>query len=178
MKVHCVKISLCYLAASICLISCKPPVQEMDDTSDGDQLEQQFLEVNKYLRDMHQDHIEAFVKRVGWDMQVSSTGLWYYIDKRGEGKAVQPDSRVSYAFTSLLLNGQHCYHANADEPMNIAMGKGGVEAGVEEGLLYMREGDSATFIIPPHLAHGNFGDRNKIPGNTVIIYKVTVLKVD
>jgi FKBP-type peptidyl-prolyl cis-trans isomerase len=150
----------------------------MDDMSDGDQLEQQFLEVNKYLRDMHQDHIEAFVERVGWDMKVSSTGLWYYVDYRGDGKTVQPDSRVSYAFASLLLDGQHCYHANADEPMNIVMGKGGVEAGVEEGLLYMREGDSATFIIPPHLAHGNFGDRNKIPGNTVIIYKVTVLKVD
>ena len=57
------------------------------------------------------------------------------------------------------------------------VGKGGIESGVEEGLLKMTEGDSATLIIPPHLAHGNFGDRNKIPGNSVVIYKLRVLDV-
>ena len=50
------------------------------------------------------------------------------------------------------------------------MGKGGIESGVEEGLAtLLRKGTEAILIIPPHLGHGNFGDRDKIPGNSVLI---------
>jgi FKBP-type peptidyl-prolyl cis-trans isomerase len=179
MKNSCVKISLATILFIGLLFSCKTPVQEME-TGSSDSLEQEFLKVNKYLADKNRDQIEAFVNRVGWEMEISSTGLWYHIeksDRSDQSKTIQENSRVSYAFVLQLLDGTHCYEATAERPKIINVGKGGVEAGFEEGILKMSEGDSAIFIIPPHLGHGNFGDRNKIPGNSVIIYKVRVLNV-
>jgi FKBP-type peptidyl-prolyl cis-trans isomerase len=76
-----------------------------------------------------------------------------------------------------LLDGTPCYQAGEKEPKTIVVGSGGVESGVEEGLLLMKEGTSATLLIPPHLGHGNFGDRNKIPGNSVLIYHLKILEV-
>ena len=77
----------------------------------------------------------------------------------------------------MLLNGTPCYEITDQQPKTITIGKGGVESGVEQGLQVMRSGSEGILIIPPHLGHGNFGDRDKIPGNTVIIYYVKVLEV-
>jgi FKBP-type peptidyl-prolyl cis-trans isomerase len=65
-----------------------------------------------------------------------------------------------------------------DNPKRITVGKGGVESGVEQGLKKLSEGAEAIFLIPPHLGHGNFGDRVRIPGNSVLIYRIQVLKVE
>jgi FKBP-type peptidyl-prolyl cis-trans isomerase len=85
---------------------------------------------------------------------------------------------VSYAFESTLLTGTPCYRATRENPKTITIGRGEVESGIEEGLKHLSEGAVAVFLIPPHLAYGNFGDRDKIPGNSVLIYHVDVLKVE
>jgi FKBP-type peptidyl-prolyl cis-trans isomerase len=36
----------------------------------------------------------------------------------------------------------------------------------------MRVGDSAFFVLPPHLAHGLIGDQKKIPRMAIISYNV------
>ncbi len=77
----------------------------------------------------------------------------------------------------MLLDGTPCYETSEKSPKVITVGKGGVESGVEQGLQTMRQGTEAILVIPPHLAHGNFGDRDKIPGNTVIIYHVKIIEV-
>ena len=129
------------------------------------------------MQQRHQDHIAAFVERVGWAAEVTEDGLWIVMEKEGDGKRIIEGSRVSYSYESMLLDGTPCYSATEENPKVVVIGRGGVESGVEEGLGGLREGAEATFIIPPHLAHGNFGDRNKIPGNSVLIYKVRILDV-
>ncbi len=125
----------------------------------------------------HQDHISAFVERVGWEAKVTSSGLWFIEEKPGDGAGIQLNSRVTYSFKSILLDGTSCYESTEQSPKVITIGKGGVESGVEQGLQLMRMGTEAILVIPPHLTHGNFGDRDKIPGNTVIIYYVKVIEV-
>jgi len=142
-----------------------------------DPVREQFIRANRYMQQRHQDHIAAFVERVGWEAEVTKDGLWIVMEKEGAGKRIIEGSRVSYSFESMLLDGTPCYRATEEDPKVVVIGSGDVESGVEEGLGRLREGAEATFIIPPHLAHGNFGDRNKIPGNTVLIYKVRILDV-
>ena len=43
--------------------------------------------------------------------------------------------------------------------------------------MMLREHSKARFIIPPHLAHGNFGDMDKIPGSAVLLVNVEILAV-
>ncbi len=130
------------------------------------------------MHQRHQDHISAFLERVDWPAEVTPSGLWIVIEKPGEGRRITENMRVSYAFQSTLLDGSPCYQATIEDPKQIIIGKGGVESGVEQGLQKLSEGAEAVFLIPPHLAHGNFGDREKIPGNSVLIYRLKVLKVE
>jgi FKBP-type peptidyl-prolyl cis-trans isomerase len=57
------------------------------------------------------------------------------------------------------------------------VGKGGVESGLEEGILLLHEGDKARFVLAPHLAHGLIGDENRIPPRSIIIYYIELLAV-
>jgi FKBP-type peptidyl-prolyl cis-trans isomerase len=57
------------------------------------------------------------------------------------------------------------------------IGKGGVEAGLEDGILLMHEGGRAKFIIPSHLAFGLTGNGNKIPPKSTLIYDIKLLKI-
>jgi FKBP-type peptidyl-prolyl cis-trans isomerase len=170
-------ISLLFAMPFILLTACDPPVQEQEE-SGPDQVSEQFIRANQYMQQRHQDHISAFLERTGWPAQVTPSGLWIVVEKPGKGKRIEADSRVSFAYESTLLDGTSCYRAAREEPKVITIGKGGVETGVEQGLQLLSEGAEAVFLIPPHLAHGNFGDRGKIPGNSVLIYHVEVLKVD
>ncbi|MDF1576073.1 MAG: FKBP-type peptidyl-prolyl cis-trans isomerase [Bacteroidales bacterium] len=162
---------------ALMLAACDPPVQEPAEVADN-RVSEQFIRVNQYMHQRHQDQISAFLERVGWKAEVTPSGLWIVVENPGEGRRITENMRVRYAFESMLLDGTPCYEASVSRPKEIVVGKGGVESGVEQGLQLLSEGAEAIFIIPPHLAHGNFGDREKIPGNMVLIYHVQVLKVD
>jgi FKBP-type peptidyl-prolyl cis-trans isomerase len=167
------------LAAGLLALSftaCKPPVQEQQK-SQPDLVSEKLVKANQYMQQRHQDHIAAFVERVGWEAEVTPTGLWIVKEIEGEGKRIRENSRVSFTFESSLLDGTPCYKQGPDNPNQITVGKGGVESGVEQALVHLREGSEAILLIPPHLAHGNFGDREKIPGNSVLIYRLKVLEV-
>jgi FKBP-type peptidyl-prolyl cis-trans isomerase len=163
--------------STLLLCGCNPPVQEQVESGEN-HVSEQFIRVNQYMHQRHQDHISAFLERVDWPAEVTPSGLWIVIEKPGEGRRITENMRVSYAFQSTLLDGSPCYQATVEDPKQIIIGKGGVESGVEQGLQKLSEGAEAVFLIPPHLAHGNFGDREKIPGNSVLIYRLKVLKVE
>lgn len=156
---------------------CRPPVQELEERG-TDHLSEQLIRVNQYMLQRHQDQISAFIERVGWEAEATPSGLWIVVRKPGNGKRIAENDRVTYTFESTLLDGTPCYSASTDHPKVITIGQGAVESGVEQGLQKLHEGAEAVFFIPPHLAHGNFGDRDKIPGNSVLIYTVHVLKVE
>jgi FKBP-type peptidyl-prolyl cis-trans isomerase FkpA len=156
--------------------ACTTAVQERVEP-EPDPVKEQFVKVNRYMHRRHQDHISAFVERVGWDAEVLPSGLWIVIEEAGSGPKIGQDNLVTYTYSSTLLDGTPCYEANVKAPKQVVIGKGGVESGVEEGLRRLKGGSSAILLIPPHLAHGNFGDREKIPGNSVIIYSLEVKDV-
>jgi FKBP-type peptidyl-prolyl cis-trans isomerase len=158
------------------LSACKTPVQE-NRQPEPDPVKEEFIRANQYMYRRHQDHIAAFVERMGWEAEVTPTGLWIVVEEEGQGPRIKENDRVRYTYRSTLLDGSPCYEASDQSPMQIVIGKGRVEAGVEEGLRRLRQGSRAILLIPPHLAHGNFGDRDKIPGNSVLIYRLVVKEV-
>ncbi len=177
-KIHipAVQFMLFWILTSV-ISGCNPPVQEIKET-DPDPIPEQFVRVNQYMLQRHQDHIAAFLERTGWKADQTPSGLWVVIENPGTGPRIRENDRVSYAFESTLLDGTPCYKAGVENPKVITVGKGGVVSGVEEGIKHLSLGGEAIFLIPPHLAHGNFGDRDKIPGNTVLIYRIQILGLE
>jgi FKBP-type peptidyl-prolyl cis-trans isomerase FkpA len=168
---------LALLAIATVISACDPPVQELKDAKQ-DPVSEQFVKANQYMYQRHQDHISAFIERAGWKAELMPSGLWIVIEKPGTGPRIGDNSRVTFSFESSMLDGTPCYSATPQKPKVITVGKGGVESGVEQGLRKLADGAEAIFLIPPHLGHGNFGDRDKIPGNTVLIYRIQVLELD
>lgn len=168
---------LALFIATLVITGCDAPVQELQE-SDPDPVPEQFVRANQYMYQRHQDHISAFLERTGWEAELTPSGLWIVIENPGTGPRINDNNRVSFAFESTLLDGTPCYKASAQNPKVITLGKGGVESGVEQGIRKLSEGAEAIFLIPPHLAHGNFGDREKIPGNKVLLYRIQILEVD
>lgn len=140
--------------------------------------QEKLIEVNKILVKKDAEKITAFIERQGWIMNETQTGLWYMIYLRGNGAEAKPGLIATINYKISLLDGTMCYSSDDTGSRQFKIGQGGVESGLEEGILMMHEGDKARFIMPPHLAHGLLGDNNKIPARAIIIYEVELIKLD
>jgi FKBP-type peptidyl-prolyl cis-trans isomerase len=140
--------------------------------------EEALVGANRILVKKDQEKIMAYVRRNNLTMKETSSGLWYGIERYGFGVKAQENALVTLKYKVSLLDGTVCYDSDSLGVKQFTIGKGGVESGLEEGVLFLSIGDKATFIMPPHLAHGLPGDGNKIPARSIIVYDVILLKAE
>lgn len=132
---------------------------------------------NKGLVEKDNDRISAYIKRHKYKMRQTQTGLWYEVYFNAEKRKAAKDDIISLKYKVTLLDGKYCYSSDSLGPLVFRVGQGGVESGLEEGVLLLGTGDKARFILPPYLAHGLMGDGKKIPRRSIIIYEVEVLNI-
>jgi len=135
------------------------------------------MKINKGLVKTEEQKIDDFISRYKWKMNTSGTGLRYMIYQKGNGNQAETGKIAELNFTVSLLNGEVCYSSADSKAKEFLIGRGGVESGLEEGILLLKEGDRAKFIIPSHLAFGLLGDLNKIPAKSVLVYDIELLKI-
>ncbi|NPA68651.1 MAG: FKBP-type peptidyl-prolyl cis-trans isomerase [Chlorobi bacterium] len=135
------------------------------------------LKVNRFLPERDSELIRSYVDRHGLNMQVSDEGLWYSITSETKGRKIKEGDIVSYDYRIELLDGTLCYSSDSSGTAQIKIGKSGKETGLEKGLLMMRKGEKAKFILPPHLGYGLLGDMKRIPARSVLVYDIEVKDV-
>jgi FKBP-type peptidyl-prolyl cis-trans isomerase FkpA len=165
---------LIYIFLALCSCSGGQTEEEKKPVVVG---KEDMVRANQFLVGKDMDLINAYIKRRNWQMEFTRTGLGYQIYEKGSGIQVEKGHTITIEYKISLLDGKVCYSSDEDGPRSFRVGQGGVEAGLEEGVLMLREGDRARFILPPFLAHGLIGDQARIPPRAVIIYEVSVLKV-
>ena len=136
------------------------------------------MNVNRKLVDRDMDRIRKYADSLGLDMQKTKSGLWYEIIKEGTGPKAKKRQLITLNYKVSLLDGTLCYSSDKDGVKVFEIGHGGVESGLEEGVLMLNKGAKAMFIMPPYLAHGLLGDENKIPTRSIIVYEVEVLSIE
>ncbi len=141
------------------------------------ELEEALVESNKYLIELEEEAIDDFIVRYGWEMQKTGSGLRYVLHEKGEGQPASYGDIAIIHYDIYLITGEKVYSSGDDEPRSFTVGRGGVESGLEEGILMMRKGSKATFILPSHIAHSLLGDSNKIPKRASIIYEVELINL-
>ena len=110
-------------------------------------------------------------------MSNTATGLWFMIYEKGTDIKIKKNDLVELKYNLWLIDGTLLYSSDSTGLKTFIVGKGGVEAGLEEGLLLLNNKSKARFILPPHLAHGLIGDGNKIPGRAIVIYDIEIVNI-
>ncbi len=144
---------------------------------DAREVREAFVLSNKHLLALEEEAIEDFIDRYGWKMETSGSGLRYKIHDEGVGEKVSYGQHVALDYTIYLLTGDPVYTSENKGPLTFTVGRGGVERGLEEGILMLAEGGKAVFIMPHHMAYGVPGDGKQIPKRATIIYEVELLTI-
>ena len=132
-------------------------------------------DMNKVWIQEEQEFINQFIERKKWDMKKTRSGLNYLIYKNGTGDQAKPGMKAMVAYSITLLDDSEVYSTKENGPRAFLINEDNVEAGIHEGITYMKVGDKAKFIIPHYLAHGLMGDDNKIPPLATLVFDVRLL---
>ena len=141
-------------------------------------MDDSLLNYNKAVVKTEDQEIEDLIQRYGWKMVKTPTGLRYMIYKQGSGERAVKGKKTMIRYEVRLINGNLCYSSAEKGPKEFIIGQGAVEVGTEEGILLMRVGDRAKFIVPSHLAFGLLGDQDKIPPKSTLIYDIELIKLN
>ncbi|MFW5657402.1 MAG: FKBP-type peptidyl-prolyl cis-trans isomerase [Bacteroidota bacterium] len=157
-------------------LSCRQEGNHLPErkTGQSEETDNSLIEINKFLVKKDARLILAYIDRMNWDMKIDSAGYWYEILSEGNGPKAQPGKTITLEYTLHLLDGTKVYSSSENGPKAFKIGQGGIESGLELGVLQLQEGDSARFIFPPHLAHGLIGDGERIPARSSIVYHLKV----
>lgn len=140
-------------------------------------LREDLAATNVLLLDAEKQEILDYIARHGWEMQETGTGLHYMIYHRGKGEKALMGMWATMAYSVHLLSGEKIYSSKELGNKSFLIGQGGVESGLEEGILLLRQGDKARFVMPAHLAHGFPGDGNRIPQRSAIVYDIELISL-
>lgn len=113
--------------------------------------------------------------------QRQASGMYFISQTPGDGTKVQKGSTVEIHSIGRLLNyGSAKFESTYDDGQTkrVKVGANQVVRGLDEGLLLMEQGQKATIIMPSGLGYGQYGNYSTIPGNAVLLYEITILKID
>ncbi|NLX19262.1 MAG: peptidylprolyl isomerase [Desulfobulbus sp.] len=124
-----------------------------------------------------QEKIKKMI-REQWPKAVRTTsGLYYQVEQKGEGKPPAAGTIIKAHYTGRLLLGNRKFDSSYDrgEPIAFPVGTGRVIPGWDEALSQMTKGEKRTLIIPPELAYGERGAGGVIPPNAWLVFDVELV---
>lgn len=138
---------------------------------------QTLIENNKKAVRIEKTQIEGFIKRRGWDMTTTKTGLRYmiYDSTSTQHRYPKDKDKALVNYVVKLIDGTIIYQSEAGKPATFIVGKDNVESGLQEGILFLQPGQKAILIMPAHLAHGFTGDFHKIPRTSSVIFDIELV---
>ena len=119
-----------------------------------------------------------FVEKKWPDTKRTYTGLRYIVLKPGEQGGLRPQKgmEVVVFFKGMLLDGTVFDQSpDAEHPLKIRLGRGGLIDGWEEALQKMRKGEKWLLIVPPELAYGARGKPPVIKRNATLVFEMELL---
>jgi len=165
------------LLAVFTFFSCKNEKQKKSLIEIKQKYSEPLVKVNKHLVQEDIDRINGYCRRRNWKMKLNKAGLFYDIYKKTNNDSVKTGDVVVINYKVNLLNGKLCYTSDSLGTKSFKVGQGGVEKGLEIGILLMKKGEKARFIMAPFLAYGLIGDEKKIPPLATIVYDVEVVDI-
>ena len=101
-----------------------------------------------------------------------SRGFYYSIQSPGTGSKPTICSNVTVNYAGKLTNG-----TAFDSGNNVSFGLNQLIVGWQEGIPLIAPGGSITLYLPPSLGYGA-NSAGSIPANSILVFKIDLLKVN
>ncbi|MCY7409719.1 MAG: FKBP-type peptidyl-prolyl cis-trans isomerase [Chitinophagales bacterium] len=133
----------------------------------------------KSQTDMESKTIEEYLAKNNIKAQRTASGIYYAIEKQGDGAKAETGKNVSVNYTGRLLDGTEFDSSlkPGGEPLTFVPGQGRMIKGWEEGIPLFNAGGKGTLYIPSVLGWGSRGSGPKIPPNAITVFDVEIVDV-
>ncbi len=118
--------------------------------------------------------MQAYLKEQGLYNKANKTvsGIYYVMEKEGEGTNPTIDDKVTVHYHGTMLNGK-VFDSSVERGMPASFSLRGVVKGWQEAIPLLKPGGKAKFVIPSTLAYGDRGAPGAgIPPNTPLVFDV------
>ncbi|MCC6721336.1 MAG: peptidylprolyl isomerase [Bacteroidia bacterium] len=144
---------------------------------------------NRLLEALKQKEIEAnanagkefgeWVKKNYPSAKVTSSGLYYVIEKEGTGAQALNGKTVKVHYRGMFTDGAIFDESyKRGEPLQFQIGIGQVIKGWDEGIALMKAGAKYKLLIPYQLAYGEKGYPGAIPPKANLIFDTELISVE
>ena len=109
--------------------------------------------------------------------------VYFAVGNEGHARVAEAGDKLSVYYTLWLEDGTQIESNVGGNPFKFTLGQGDVIKGWDEGLVGMKVGETRTLTIPPDLAYGEQGTRDRsgnqiIPPNATLTFEVELLAVE
>ena len=119
---------------------------------------------------------QQIIENLSKDFEVTPSGLRYKILNKGNGDSPTKGDKVKVHYKGMLIDEtvfDSSYKRN--QPIEFNVGIGQVITGWDEGIMLLKKGEKAKFIIPSNLGYGEAGAGGVIPSNATLVFEVELL---
>jgi peptidylprolyl isomerase len=121
---------------------------------------------------------ENWIKTTYPSAQKTASGLYYVVERQGEGAQAVAGKTVSVHYSGKLMDGREFDNSySRNEPIEFKLGIGQVIPGWDEGIALMKVGAKYKLIIPSELGYGKRGAGGVIPPNATLIFDTELMNV-
>lgn len=121
--------------------------------------------------------IRDYLQKNKLEARKTESGLYYIIEKTGNGKHATAADKVKVHYKGTLVDGT-TFDSSYDRNQPIEFPLSGVIKGWTEGIPYLDEGGKGKLLIPSGLAYGqNAPPGSPIKANDVLIFDVELLEI-
>ena len=108
------------------------------------------------------------------DAKSTESGIYYIIEKEGDGNHPTLDSKVTAHYHGTLLDGT-VFDSSVERGQPADFPLRGVVKGWQEGVPLLSKGGKGKFILPSGLAYGSRSAGAKIKPNSVLIFDIELV---
>jgi FKBP-type peptidyl-prolyl cis-trans isomerase len=122
--------------------------------------------------------LKEYIKTKNLKTAKTASGIYYVIDKKGNGKHATAADKVKVHYKGYKLDGS-TFDSSYDRGQPIEFPLSGVIKGWTEGIPLFEEGGKGTLLIPSSLAYGqNAPPGSTIKANEVLLFDVELIKIN
>ena len=166
--------SLLILTILLALCGCRRSGTVTPEVTGTTPDEEYLMGINRDIVRNEATNIRLLVRRYGWEMETTPSGVYYQIVSEGKGEPVSRGEMVRLRCRITLLDGSTVYDSDKDGIKEVIVEHSDEPAGLQEALQLMRHGGKANLIVPSHMAYGSIGDGDRIPGFSPLVYQLEI----